>query len=114
MEMEFRRNGERYQFLKWGTQAFNGLPRRSARHRHRAPGESRIPGAEASLEKDGVLYPDTLVGTDSHTTMINGLGIVGWGVGGIEAEAANARPAGLLPDAGRRRRASDRPRCVKA
>jgi aconitate hydratase len=87
MEMEFRRNRERYQFLKWGTQAFNGL-------RIVPPGFGICHQvnleflAQGVLEKDGVLYPDTLVGTDSHTTMVNGLGVVGWGVGGIEAEAA--------------------------
>ena len=86
MEMEFKRNRARYQFLKWGMQAFNGfsvVP----------PGIGIVHQvnleylAKGVLEKDGVFYPDTLVGTDSHTTMINGLGIVGWGVGGIEAEA---------------------------
>jgi aconitate hydratase len=86
MEIEFKRNRARYQLLKWGTQAFNGfsvVP----------PGIGIIHQvnleylAKGVLEKDGVYYPDTLVGTDSHTTMINGLGVVGWGVGGIEAEA---------------------------
>ena len=86
MEMEFKRNKERYQFLKWGTQAFNGfgvVP----------PGIGIVHQvnleylAKGVLSNDNVYYPDTLVGTDSHTTMINGLGIVGWGVGGIEAEA---------------------------
>lgn len=86
MEMEFKRNGTRYQFLKWGMQAFesfNVVP----------PGIGIVHQvnleyiAKGVLSKDGVHYPDTLVGTDSHTTMINGLGIVGWGVGGIEAEA---------------------------
>ncbi|HLV81150.1 MAG TPA: aconitate hydratase, partial [Chthonomonadaceae bacterium] len=86
MEMEFKRNRARYQFLKWGMQAFNGfsvVP----------PGIGIVHQvnleylAKGVLEKDGAYYPDTLVGTDSHTTMINGLGIVGWGVGGIEAEA---------------------------
>jgi len=86
MEMEFKRNRARYQFLKWGMQAFNGfsvVP----------PGIGIIHQvnleylAKGVLSKDEVFYPDTLVGTDSHTTMINGLGIVGWGVGGIEAEA---------------------------
>ena len=99
METEFRRNRERYQFLKWGTQAFNGL-------RIVPPGFGICHQvnleflARAILEKDGVLYPDTLVGTDSHTTMVNGLGIVGWGVGGIEAEAAMlGQPVYLLlPD----------------
>ncbi|MGE0127383.1 MAG: aconitate hydratase [Blastocatellales bacterium] len=86
MEMEFKRNRERYQFLKWGQQAFDGF-------------SVMPPGigichqvnleylAKGVLERDGVFYPDTLVGTDSHTTMINGLGVAGWGVGGIEAEA---------------------------
>ena len=99
MEMEFRRNGERYRFLKWGTQAFDGL-------RIVPPGFGICHQvnleflASGVLEKDGVLYPDTLVGTDSHTTMINGLGVVGWGVGGIEAEAAMlGQPVYLLlPD----------------
>src|ERR1700753_241046 len=86
METEFRRNRSRYQFLKWGTQAFKSftvVP----------PGIGIVHQvnleylAKGVLEKDGVYYPDTLVGTDSHTTMINGLGVVGWGVGGIEAEA---------------------------
>src|SRR5438067_3499348 len=87
MEMEFRRNRSRYQFLKWGTQAFNGF-------RVIPPGIGICHQvnleylAQGVVERDGVYYPDTLVGTDSHTTMINGLGIVGWGVGGIEAEAA--------------------------
>ncbi len=86
MDMEFKRNQQRYQFLKWGTQAFNGL-------RVVPPGIGICHQvnleylAHGVLEKDGVWYPDTLVGTDSHTTMINGMGIVGWGVGGIEAEA---------------------------
>src|SRR5438874_9335647 len=86
MEMEFKRNQSRYQFLKWGMQGFQGfnvVP----------PGIGIVHQvnleylAKGVLEKDGVYYPDTLVGTDSHTTMINGLGVVGWGVGGIEAEA---------------------------
>jgi aconitate hydratase len=87
IESEFRRNRERYQFLKWGTQAFNGL-------RVIPPGIGIVHQvnleylANGIVEKDGLYYPDSLVGTDSHTTMINGLGILGWGVGGIEAEAA--------------------------
>src|SRR5947209_4824772 len=87
METEFRRNRSRYQFLKWGTQAFNSF-------RVIPPGIGIVHQvnleylARGVMERDGVYYPDTLVGTDSHTTMINGLGIVGWGVGGIEAEAA--------------------------
>ena len=66
------------------------LPRRAAGHRHRPPGQPRVPrrASSSSTSEAGVAYPDTLVGTDSHTTMINGLGVLGWGVGGIEAEAA--------------------------
>ncbi|MEJ7710771.1 MAG: aconitase family protein [Pyrinomonadaceae bacterium] len=86
MEMEFKRNQSRYQFLKWGTQAFKSFtvvpPGIGICHQVNLEYL-----AKGVLEKDGVYYPDTLVGTDSHTTMINGLGIVGWGVGGIEAEA---------------------------
>ena len=86
LELEFRRNRERYQFLKWGMQAFDtfkvvppgiGIV-------HQVNLEYLAKGVQSN---EGIYYPDTLVGTDSHTTMINGLGIVGWGVGGIEAEA---------------------------
>ncbi len=86
MEIEFRRNEQRYRFLKWGTQAFNGF-------RVVPPGIGIVHQvnleylAKGVFDRDGVYFPDSLVGTDSHTTMINGLGIVGWGVGGIEAEA---------------------------
>jgi aconitate hydratase len=94
LEMEFRRNRERYQFLKWGMQAFDTFkvvpPGIGIVHQVNLEylaqgvlsGESQI-----SNLKSQIYYPDTLVGTDSHTTMINGIGIVGWGVGGIEAEA---------------------------
>jgi aconitate hydratase len=86
MEVEFRRNKERYQFLKWGMNAFETF-------KVVPPGVGIV--HQVNLEylargvhnKGGVYYPDTLVGTDSHTTMINGIGVVGWGVGGIEAEA---------------------------
>jgi aconitate hydratase len=87
MKLEFKRNEERYQFMKWGMQAFDtfkvvppgiGIV-------HQVNLEYLAPGIHKS--KDGICYPDTLVGTDSHTTMINGIGVVGWGVGGIEAEA---------------------------
>ena len=86
LALEFERNKERYQFLKWGEQAFNTF-------KVVPPGIGIVHQvnleylAKSVLEKDGVYYPDSLVGTDSHTTMINGLGVVGWGVGGIEAEA---------------------------
>ena len=88
MKLEFHRNRERYQFMKWGMQAFDTF-------RVVPPGFGIV--HQVNLEYlargvhkggDGVVYPDTLVGTDSHTTMINGIGVVGWGVGGIEAEAA--------------------------
>ena len=86
MEMEFERNNERYRFMKWGMQAFNTF-------KVVPPGIGIV--HQVNLEylargvqhKNGMYYPDTLVGTDSHTTMINGIGVVGWGVGGIEAEA---------------------------
>jgi aconitate hydratase A / 2-methylisocitrate dehydratase len=86
MEMEFKRNRSRYQFLKWGTQGFDGF-------RVIPPGigichQVNLEYLAKNVWEKRVYFPDTLVGTDSHTTMINGLGIVGWGVGGIEAEAA--------------------------
>ena len=86
MDIEFKRNAARYQFLKWGMQAFDTF-------KVVPPGIGIVHQvnleylAKGVLSKGDVYYPDTLVGTDSHTTMINGLGIVGWGVGGIEAEA---------------------------
>src|SRR5580658_2729459 len=86
LDLEFKRNRERYQLLKWGQQAFQtfGVVPPGIGIVHQVNLEYL---AKGMLEKDGVYYPDTLVGTDSHTTMINGLGVVGWGVGGIEAEA---------------------------
>ena len=83
---EFERNTERYEFLKWGQQAFEtfSVVPPSTGIVHQVNLEHLARGV---MEQDGVYYPDTLVGTDSHTTMINGLGIVAWGVGGIEAEA---------------------------
>ncbi len=99
MRLEFARNTERYAFIKWGMQAFNGV-------RVIPPGIGIVHQVNLELLspplwfRDGVAYPDSLVGTDSHTTMINGLGVVGWGVGGIEAEAAMlGQPIHLLtPD----------------
>src|SRR4051812_25226110 len=99
MGIEFSRNRARYEFLKWGMGAFDGLkivpPGMGIVHQVNL--EYLAPGVHA---KDGVYFPDSLVGTDSHTTMINGLGIVAWGVGGIEAEAAMlGQPAYFLtPD----------------
>jgi aconitate hydratase len=86
LDLEFHRNRERYEFLKWGEQAFDTF-------KVVPPGIGIVHQvnleylAKCVLDKNGVYYPDTLVGTDSHTTMINGLGVVAWGVGGIEAEA---------------------------
>src|SRR5438874_5995160 len=93
LDMEFKRNRERYQFLKWGQQAFKTFqlipPGIGIVHQvnleYLAKGVLSKP--ESGNMKAEIFFPDTLVGTDSHTTMINGLGVVGWGVGGIEAEA---------------------------
>src|SRR6266581_3742567 len=94
LEMEFKRNRERYQFLKWGQQAFSTfqLIPPGIGIVHQVNLEYLAKGvlsqrSEISGQRSEIFYPDTLVGTDSHTTMINGLGVVGWGVGGIEAEA---------------------------
>ncbi|MBK9516505.1 MAG: aconitate hydratase AcnA [Anaeromyxobacter sp.] len=99
MDLEFARNLQRYRFLKWGTQAFSTFrivpPGFGICHQVNLEHLAR-----GVFEQGGLWYPDTLVGTDSHTTMINGLGIVGWGVGGIEAEAAMlGQPSAFLtPD----------------
>ena len=99
MKLEFQRNRERYQFMKWGMQAFDtfGVVPPGFGIVHQVNLEYLARGIH---RKDGIAYPDTLVGTDSHTTMINGIGVVGWGVGGIEAEAAMlGQPVYLLtPD----------------
>jgi aconitate hydratase len=99
MQVEFERNRQRYQFLKWGAQAFRTF-------RIVPPGFGICHQvnleylAKGVFERDGLFLPDTLVGTDSHTTMVNGLGVVAWGVGGIEAEAAMlGQPSAFLtPD----------------
>jgi aconitate hydratase len=99
-ELEFSRNRERYAFLRWGQRAFNNFqvvpPDTGIVHQVNIEYLARVVCAQ---EIDGVrvAYPDTLVGTDSHTTMVNGLGVVGWGVGGIEAEAAMlGQPSSML------------------
>tara|TARA_Y100000768_G_scaffold382531_1_gene363061 strand:- start:5809 stop:8394 length:2586 start_codon:yes stop_codon:yes gene_type:complete len=98
-KLEYERNTERYKLLKWGQQAFKNLrivpPNNGIIHQINIEYISRV-----IYEKEGKLYPDTVVGTDSHTTMVNGLGVLGWGVGGIEAEAAMlGQPIPmLLPD----------------
>ena len=96
MEIEYGRNRERYQFLRWGQTAFDGF-------KVVPPGTGIVHQvnleylARGVVERDGVAYPDTCVGTDSHTTMVNGLGVLGWGVGGIEAEAAMlGQPVSML------------------
>lgn len=90
-EQEFKRNVERYQFLRWGQQAFNNFrvvpPGTGIVHQINLEYLASVI-TEDNTQAAPLLYPDTLVGTDSHTTMINGLGVLGWGVGGIEAEAA--------------------------
>ncbi len=88
MKLEFQRNRERYEFMKWGMQAFDtfGVVPPGFGIVHQVNLEYLARGVHKT--KGGIYYPDTLVGTDSHTTMINGIGVVGWGVGGIEAEAA--------------------------
>ncbi|HEX7525609.1 MAG TPA: aconitate hydratase AcnA, partial [Gaiellaceae bacterium] len=87
VELEFERNHERYLFLRWGQESFSGFkvvpPGTGICHQVNLEFLARV-----VEDRDGVAFPDTLVGTDSHTTMVNGLGVLGWGVGGIEAEAA--------------------------
>jgi len=95
-KLEFERNEERYQFLRWGQSAFSDFvvvpPDTGIVHQVNLERLARV-----VFTRDGVAYPDTLVGTDSHTTMINGLGVLGWGVGGIEAEAAMlGQPVSML------------------
>ncbi len=96
VEFEYQRNGERYQFLRWGQSAFDDF-------KVVPPGTGIVHQvnieylASVVMDRDGVAYPDTCVGTDSHTTMVNGLGVLGWGVGGIEAEAAMlGQPVSML------------------
>ncbi|MDC1132781.1 aconitate hydratase AcnA [Candidatus Pelagibacter sp.] len=90
VDIEFKRNGERYSFLKWGQQAFNNFrivpPGTGICHQVNLEYLSKVVWSEKFKDED-YLFPDTLVGTDSHTTMVNGLSVLGWGVGGIEAEA---------------------------
>ena len=90
VEIEFKRNGERYSFLKWGQQAFNNFrivpPGTGICHQVNLEYLSKVVWS-TKYKNDEYIFPDTLVGTDSHTTMVNGLSVLGWGVGGIEAEA---------------------------
>jgi aconitate hydratase len=96
VELEYERNKERYQFLRWGQTAFDEFkvvpPGTGIVHQVNIEYLARV-----VFNRDGLAYPDTLVGTDSHTTMVNGLGVLGWGVGGIEAEAAMlGQPVSML------------------
>ena len=92
VELEYERNGERYRFLKWGQQAFRNFrvvpPGTGICHQVNLEYLSQTVWTLTGEDGDIIAYPDTCVGTDSHTTMVNGLGVLGWGVGGIEAEAA--------------------------
>lgn len=96
-KLEYERNQERYTFLRWGSQAFNNFkvvpPETGIVHQVNIEFLARV----VFVDENNVAYPDTLVGTDSHTTMVNGLGVLGWGVGGIEAEAAMlGQPVSML------------------
>ena len=96
VELEYERNGERYQFLRWGQSAFDDFkvvpPGTGIVHQVNIEALARV-----VMTRNGQAYPDTCVGTDSHTTMVNGLGVLGWGVGGIEAEAAMlGQPVSML------------------
>ena len=96
VELEYERNGERYQFLRWGQSAFEDFkvvpPGTGIVHQVNIEALARV-----VMVRNGQAYPDTCVGTDSHTTMVNGLGVLGWGVGGIEAEAAMlGQPVSML------------------
>jgi aconitate hydratase len=101
VELEYHRNMERYQFLKWGSRAFDNFevvpPGTGICHQVNLEYIARGVWSSADPNGETVAYPDTLVGTDSHTTMVNGLGVLGWGVGGIEAEAAMlGQPVSML------------------
>src|SRR5690349_13624756 len=101
VELEYARNGERYEFLKWGSQAFDNFkvvpPGTGICHQVNLEHIAQTVWSSPDQNGEEVAYPDTLVGTDSHTTMVNGLGVLGWGVGGIEAEAAMlGQPVSML------------------
>ncbi len=101
VELEYHRNGERYQFLKWGSKAFDNFqvvpPGTGICHQVNLEHIAQCVWTCEDQNGETVAYPDTLVGTDSHTTMVNGLGVLGWGVGGIEAEAAMlGQPVSML------------------
>jgi aconitate hydratase len=101
VDFEYQRNRERYEFLKWGSQAFHNFkvvpPGTGICHQVNLEHIAQVVWSDRDQQGEIVAYPDTLVGTDSHTTMVNGLGVLGWGVGGIEAEAAMlGQPVSML------------------
>ncbi|HEX7117987.1 MAG TPA: aconitase family protein, partial [Longimicrobiales bacterium] len=101
VELEYRRNRERYAFLRWGQRAFDNFrvvpPGTGIVHQVNLEYLARVVFGVEGADGRWVAYPDTLVGTDSHSTMVNGLGVLGWGVGGIEAEAAMlGQPVSML------------------
>ncbi|HEX6218385.1 MAG TPA: aconitase family protein, partial [Sphingomicrobium sp.] len=101
VELEYARNGERYEFLKWGASAFDNFkvvpPGTGICHQVNLEYIAQCVWTAEDTNGETIAYPDTLVGTDSHTTMVNGLGVLGWGVGGIEAEAAMlGQPVSML------------------
>src|SRR5689334_16194757 len=101
VEFEYERNGERYEFLKWGSKAFDNFkvvpPGTGICHQVNLEHIAQCVWTDQDANGETLAYPDTLVGTDSHTTMVNGLGVLGWGVGGIEAEAAMlGQPVSML------------------
>jgi aconitate hydratase len=101
VELEYERNGERYEFLKWGSKALDNFqvvpPGTGICHQVNLEYIAQSVWSSAAPDGQTIAYPDTLVGTDSHTTMVNGLGVLGWGVGGIEAEAAMlGQPVSML------------------
>ncbi|HEX6660712.1 MAG TPA: aconitase family protein, partial [Sphingomicrobium sp.] len=101
VELEYQRNGERYEFLKWGASAFDNFqvvpPGTGICHQVNLEHVAQCVWTGEDQNGETLAYPDTLVGTDSHTTMVNGLGVLGWGVGGIEAEAAMlGQPVSML------------------
>jgi aconitate hydratase len=103
MDIEFKRNAERYEFLKWGSQSLKNFgvvpPGRGIVHQVNLEYLASVVGTQSSGGKT-LAFPDTVVGTDSHTTMINGLGVLGWGVGGIEAEGVMLRATCVYGDPG--------------
>ena len=104
VELEMERNGERYEFLRWGQKAFKNFrvvpPGTGICHQVNLEYLATVVVSQTNEDGTTLTFPDTCVGTDSHTTMVNGLSVLGWGVGGIEAEAGDAWAAGFDVDSG--------------